>query len=270
MATPKTVLLALKALCVPVIYPDGEDNPSIINNEVIFRIGKPKPTSLDPELRDGKARVNFYPETTERNVSRFPYRTWEVASIAPATIILTVSNNAITISGTVTTDQKCVVIVNNDTDSAYVYAVQEGDTVDSIATNLAALIPDATAIGAVITIDNAYLIVAHMTTLGTSVRELKRQQRIMRITIRANNPDDRDIIGDAIDGYLAELPSFPLENDYSVTLTYKGSPFNDNLQKAALLQRDILFQCEYATIKTQTFWTIANSYAVTVRSHDIT
>lgn len=270
MATPEIVLLALKALCLPVIYPSGQSQPSITGNTVFFRLGEPDPISLDTELKQGQARVNFYPSAGERNVTRFDFNEWETISIAPATITLTVLNNTLTIGGTVAINQICVVIVNNDKPNPYAYDVQADDTLASIATNIAALIPGAGAIGTVITIPGAYSIEAHMSTQGLAIRELKRQQQLMSVCVRASTPADRTLIANAIDNYLAHLPSFNLENDYSVRLIYQSGPFNDMLQKAHLFERKLMFHVEYATTELQTFYAIADPFANVTRNQNIT
>lgn len=270
MATPETVLLALQDLCVPVIYPNGTASPSITGRTVFFIIGEPNPVSLDPELAAGKTCVSFFPWSGERNVTRFDFHAWDTVSISPATITLTVDTNTLTIGGTVAINQACVVIVNGDKANPYFYDVQAGDTLSSIATNIAALIAGASAVGPVITIPTAYSIEANISTQGLAIRELKRQQRLFRICIRSANPDDRNLIADSLDNYLAHLPSIDLTNDYSARMTYRGSPFNDALQKARLFERLLLMEIEYATTELKTFYTIADPYVVLTRDHNLT
>ncbi len=267
MATIDIVLNALKSLCIDAIYPNNTSQPSIIGKAVLFRKGQPDPVSLDPELRDGKARVNLW-DGVMRDATRFPYHDWETAYITPATIVLTVSENTITLSGTVAINQSILVVVNNENPSPYSYEIQESDTLDTIAANLAALIPTASAAGAVITVSNAHALQAHMVTQGIAIRETQRQQQLVKICIRANTASDRSIIVNAINNYLSLFPSFELENDYSVRLIHKGDQNDDRFQKAALLQNMMSYEVEYSTIETQICYTIADPFAVTTRTQN--
>lgn len=253
MANITDVCNALIAQIAQTLYPSGTGQASVAGFGIRVFEGWPNPQALDADLLAGVANVSVYPTASERNTSRYP-RDWQQASINAATLTATIVNQTITIGGTISTPQNVSAVVNNQ---AFVYAVQAGDTLTSIATGLTALIvasvAGATSSGAVITLPTgAKIQSARVGVVGTSLREIRRQERVVQITIWANSPQNRDLVANPIDIALANTNFLTLADGTAARAVYKNSPMVDTYQKSKLYRRDFNYSIEYATTETAT------------------
>jgi hypothetical protein len=244
---------ALVSISAQVIYPNGTSQPSSFGMPCRIYAGWPVASQLDTDLTAGTCHVTVYPLPTERNTSRYP-RDWQTVSINNPTIAAVISGLTITLSGTISTPQNVGAIVNG---LAFIYPVQLGDSLNNVATGLATLINAAvagtTSTGAVITFPAGSKIKAARTgAQGTSIRELKRQERAFQITVWANTPQNRDSVSDAIDVALSSLTFVSMPDGSAARITYKNSPQTDAFEKAKLYRRDFIYSIEYATTQTET------------------
>ena len=251
MANLSDVCNALITPVAQAIYPNGTGQASIIGSAVRIFEGWPNPQTLDTDLVAGVMNISVYPLASERNSSRYP-RDWQTVSITAASISAAIAGQTITLSGTISTPQNVGAIVNG---LAFIYPVQAGDTLTSIATGLAALInasvAGTTSIGTVITCPTGSKIKAARTgAQGTSIRELKRQERAFQITVWANTPQNRNLVSDAIDVALSALTFVTMPDASAARVTYKNSPQTDAFEKSKLYRRDFIYTVEYATTQT--------------------
>ena len=244
MADLSEVTDAIRDLCTALIYPNGILQPSIINAPVKIYSGWPTPKNLDDDLAAGTSHVNVFADGKERNTTRFlhPY---EDLDPIPATVVLTVSNNTVLVSGVniPTVEQYCTVIVNNTT---YSYAVQPTDTLASIAINISLLIPTATVFGNLITIANAYKIIARVGTQANVRFETKRQEKCFQIQVWCPDFTKRDLLGKALDTFLPTNYHFTLY-DQVAKFIYAGCHQVDDSEKQKCYRRILYFNVEYST-----------------------
>jgi hypothetical protein len=257
MADIDDVLTTLGGLIATALYPNGTTHASAVTAQVKIYPGWPVPNVLDADLAAGNAHVSIFPRPEERNTTRHAPE-YQQAVITPATLTVLALGNTVTIGGIVSVPQ-AVMVVTNFGKQSYSYFVLQADTLDSIATALAALIPDATAIGAVITIPGVYDIRAQIITSGTAIKEVRRQERLVQMVIWAPTPALRTAIARVVDPILAQTERFILPDGSNARLTYKSSPINDMLQKATIYRRDLFYTVEYATTVQGTFYTVGNT-----------
>src|SRR5882762_10632914 len=116
-----------------IIYPNGTDNPSIINKPVRIYRGNPIPKNVDTDLASGIININVAAIIgMYKSVTQF-MRVWENFALPSQSLIATVAGNLITLTGIITLPQTVMTIVNGVN---YAYVVQLSDTLDSIATAL--------------------------------------------------------------------------------------------------------------------------------------
>lgn len=249
MADLTDVENALVALISATLYPNGTSQPSAVNVPAIVYPGWPQASQLDADLAaipsgTGRLHVTVFPTKTERNTTRYPTTPQDATTVGP-TLTLTVSGQTITLGGTVSTPQNVAALVDA---SAYTYAVQATDTLASIAAALAAQIPGASASEAVITIPAGSVIrAARAGGSGTSISEVRRQQRVFQITIWADTPANRASVAKLIDPVLANTEFLTLADGTGAFVRYQSSCDDDMPQKANCYRRDLLYQVEYAT-----------------------
>ena len=257
MADIYDVQNALAALAETAIYPNGIENPSIVNADVRIFPGWPIPDTLDADLTARKVQVSIFPADIARVSTRFDTE-WCTTAINPATLIMTIEGlNEIAISGTVSIPQACMVLMNGQ---AYSYGVQLNDTLNSIATNLAAIIPNATASGSVVTINtNPSNLRTSVIVTGTSVRELAREKRMMIVTVWAPTPIVRSQIANALNVLFSSTYRVGLPDGFYGQLAYNGSREIDVLEKVKCYRRDLHFIFEYAITQSATDYTIGET-----------
>lgn len=256
MADVIDVQNALVALAAQFLYPNGTAQACAAGVPVRIYAGWPQANSLDSDLAAGIAHVSIYPTRIERNTTRYP-KDWQTLAINAATLTLTAAGLQITVGGAMPAQffaQNVMAMVNGQ---PYVYATQAGDTLTSIATGLATAIaagvPGTSSAGAVITLPAGALIDAvRVGATGTSIREIRRQERVFQIIIWADTPAHRDAIAAVIDPALADMPRITLADQSAARLIYRDSPIMDGLQKEKLYRRDLHYMVEFATTQTAT------------------
>lgn len=250
MADISDVLSVLVALAAQTIYPNGTSQPSAVGVPVMVYQGWPDPNTLDADVAalnagsGGHVHVSIYPRPEERKTTRYQ-AAWHPISTIPATLTLTLSGQLLTVGGTVSLPQNLLVLANG---AAHTYAVQVGDTLTSIATAIAALIQGASSAGAVVTLPGDVTVTAaRVGGSGQMLREVRRQDRTIQITVWANSPTNRTAVAVALDGALAGIEFITLPDGTAGRLVYRNSPISDELSKSQVYRRDLFYTVDFAT-----------------------
>ena len=252
MSDISDVSSALIAICVNAVYPTGTGNASVTGSAVRLFAGWPVPQLLDADLAAGNSQISVFPTPTETNTTRYS-KDWVNQSVNPQTITATVSGQTVTIGGAQPSTFYPHVISIGVNGVPYIYTTLQTDTLATIAAALGALIAGAGVVGAVITVSTtARLNFARIGVTGTSIRELRRQTRVMQLSVWTSTPSMRDTLARAIDTALAATEFLTMPDGYGARLVYKGSHILDDVQKASLYRRDFLYMVEYATTQTET------------------
>lgn len=256
MADLTDVENSLVSLIAQTLYPNGTAQPSVAGVDCIVYAGWPTASKLDADLITGKTHVTVFPTATERNTTRYQ-KEWQTKAVNAATLTLAIAGQAVTVGGAMPSPFVAHNLAILASGKLYTYAVQATDTLTSIATALAALLavdfPGATSAGAVITCPVAcHLDAVRVGTSGTSIRELRRQERVFQITVWSDTPAHRDAVVQPVDVALAGRQFLTLADGTAARLIYKGSPITDSNQKAKLYRRDLMYTVEYATTQTAT------------------
>lgn len=125
--------------------------------------------------------------------------------------------------------------------------MQSTDTLTSIATALATLIPNASNVDAVISLPQAREITARIGGVGSEARELRRQTKDYRVTVWAPTTALRDTLGSALDAALSIDSDLTLSDNLPAFMVYARSMYSQNTQ---IYRRDIVFSVNYATSQT--------------------
>ena len=185
MADLSDVLSILSSTVESAVYPNGTPSPSFANVDCKIFSGWPVPADLDTDIAAGKIQVSIYPvPAMDRNVSRFP-KTWQTVTAPAPTLTASISGTDLTIGGTVSPPQTVLALVDRQW---YAYAVQSGDTPDTIAPALGALIPGATAAGAEIRGANADKLTGSVGVQGTIRQKMSRQDPTRMHRVGCHNP----------------------------------------------------------------------------------
>lgn len=257
MADLSDVLQAVYGQVVNAVYPNGTSQPSVADVDVTIIQGWPMKSRLDDALKAGKSMVSVFPTNKEKDITKFE-RIYKTVSVTDPTIVATVSELEITLSGTISVPQSIIATINN---VSYQYTVLITDTINSVAASLAALIPGASSVGAVITLAaDTYSVVVSIATASLSALELGRQEREFMIAIWATSSNIRKLIGQAVDVYMRENYQFPIAPDnFNIMIFYSHTDESDKFQIPLILRRDLFYKIQYSTTKLETFMTVAKT-----------
>lgn len=254
MADEYDVMDMLASQATVALYPNGYSSNQESAAGPVCKIypGWPNKPQLDEDLQFGKVHVTVFARPEEKNTTRYMTQTQSVPATTP-TITLAASGQAITVGGAMPspfTPHNLAAFVNG---KPYLYAVQTGDTLASIATALAALIATdvggTTSSGPVITVAAGAKVGAlRVGTSGMGLREVSRQERRFQVTIWADTPDHRKAVVRPIKALLADSHFITLPDGTAGRLIYVGGGGpNDNPQDAKLYRHDLFYSCEYGT-----------------------
>jgi hypothetical protein len=247
---------SLVALISQILYPNGTSAAPLTGTPAIVYAGWPTASRLDADLLllaqnqpGGKIHVTVFPDKFERNTTRY-MRQWQDSMPPVQTLTLIVIDETVTVGGTVSTPQNVMLMVNG---APVVYAVQPTDTLTSIATALAALVPGAVNFGPLITLPaSSNLTAARVGASGQAVKEIRRQERVFRVTVWADTPARRDATTQAIDVVLADTKFLLFPDTSAGRLIYKSTWVDDMVSKAILYRRDLMYSVEYGTYQVAT------------------
>jgi hypothetical protein len=249
MADLSDVEQALVACVLAALYPAGIDAGSPTGSMCrVFR-GWPVSAQLAADLSRGTANVSVFSLPGGRTTTRWPAED----SVLPATPALqvAVTGNSATFSGAVSAGQLAGVLIS---DKGYVYRTRDGDTLGTLLAGLRDVLQaDRTVVirGATLTLPDLTEVVARTGSDTALLRELRRQEKRVRISIWSGSPDQRDAVSAAVDVAFAAIDFLPLADGSVARLRSDGGTVLDNQEEAAgLYRRDLVIVVEYATTMT--------------------
>jgi hypothetical protein len=262
MADEVDVENTLVGIIEAALYPNGINQPCVANVACSVFRGWPTVQQTNAAKKNSSAMVSVTARNgVERNTSRYPM-TWQEATAAIHTLTANVTDNIITLGGTVSVPQNVVALIGQS--DVYSYSVKADDTLSSIASNLAALVaqdyPGASSNGPVITINGTgKSIVCRIAGVGTISQEVKRQEKSFQISVwsppAADASKDADYyrtsVSKVIDPTLGALIRVVLPDNTYAHIHYERTINFDTAQTEGLYRRDFFYWVEYATTLQQ-------------------
>ena len=227
--------------------------------------GWPIASHLAPALQQGVCTVSVFPVPgSSRRATRY-FPQWTSLGEPPATLTATVSGNTVTIGGSPSTSQTVGIRYGSLLAASVAsYRPVVGDTVNSVASALGALIAGASVSGAMITMPANQEIDAAVAADQTAWMETRRQEQNIWVIGWCNTPATRDNVVKAVDGGFASLldasgnltDQFPLSDGSSARILYISSHTDDQAQRSGIWRRDLRYVVNYPTTITQIFPTL--------------
>lgn len=275
MADISDVMNAVGELVGSTLYPNGTTQPAIVNAPILVQAGWPDSASVQAASAAGKVLVTLFPDPTERNTTRYPERR-EENPLPAASWTLTQNGQAVTVGGGNSfpySVQNVAILVNGK-----VYVVQPGqtDTPSSVCgalyTAISPYVTDVTTNGAVLTFGATDRIEAvRVGVMGTTTKEVGRQERQFSIIIWTGQPSLRDAVAKAIDPVIRDARRVTLADQTIAHLTYVRTSVIDAEEKEGIYRRDLVFKADYPTTMTETWAQIvANEYEIEPSVGDLT
>lgn len=235
----------ISAILMPSGYKMGLAETSLLGPVVRLYRGWPVRKQLDDDLAAMGSHVTIFPRAEEQNLTRYD-REWQVLVPAVHGITAAITGLVVTFGGSVGTANVGLIVDG----VGYIVSPTLSDTLTTLATAFAGLIPGATSAGPSVTLANASQILIRVGGFATMVRELKRQLRNYQIIFWTPTPDLRDVLAGPVDVALAEPQWVTLPDFTTGRLRYHNSWIDDELQKAGVFRRDLVYSVEYPTVQT--------------------
>ena len=206
--------------------------------------GWPVSTDLSRAVRAGTSHVSVFPDAAmARNTTRYLPSDAVPTDLPAPTLLLRASGAAVTVNGTAEMGQVCGLLVDG---VGYPYRVQVGDGPTSVAAALAALVPAASAAGAIVTLPTDRVTARVVQDVPLS-REVRRQEQVFRVTCWCPTPAARDAVAGAVDAALAPLSRLVLASGWTVYLRYRGTRVDDAPSQGGIYRRELAYTIEYPT-----------------------
>jgi len=244
------VAAALVGVIAGVVYPSGTGQSPIASVGVKVYHGWPDRNTLNADIAAGRAHVSVWPTPTVRPTTGLSSDWYELSRTA-ATLTATVAGQTITIAGAVSVPQAVALLIDQ---RPYVYALQAGDTLATIAAALRNLIvadQPASVAGAVITVPGAHALSARLVTQGVAGRIVRREERVFQVSVWAQTFGARDALAGAIDAALADMRRIVIAYPVRARIAFASSRQDDDLQLQGIYRRDLLYRLEYPVTLTE-------------------
>ena len=277
MADLSDVTAYLANTAANAVYPNGFGNPSIAPAaigftqpmDVIIREGWPLSEQLDLDL-GGKikqtnstggtilatrpngpaARVSIFPMGGS---TQTPYQIQnETYTITPAAINLSVSipvAGEITITGTPATGE-FVTIVADRTNIFSASGATAAAILSALFSQMLAVYPGSTLIGNTLTLPFDFHIDVRQGGVGLVGRVTHRQCQRVMVTVWAPDHNSRAVLAAAIDVAIKDNIIVTLPDTSDMKVIYDTTRVTDELQNVTAYRRDLVYDCEYATLQT--------------------
>lgn len=251
MADQSDVEEALVKIATAALYPGGTAQPSVPGPDCRIYRGWPNSAALDADLGSGVVNVTVFPvEGSTRTTTRYSEQ-W-IGTPAPPTLTVQIDGTTVTFGGTAEPGQIAGILVNG---LAYAYRTRSGDSNQSVAANLAAVMRADSIVqlaASSVTIAGAHEVQARVVTDASVRQEIRRQEQDFRVTCWCPTPATRDATATAIDLAISAQHFLPLSDATAGRITYAGTAEFDQSQNARLYRRDLRYKVEYATIQSDT------------------
>ncbi len=196
MADQSDVENAIVALIAQALYPNGTAQPSVTGVQCSVARGWPTEAGVNAAVNAGNILVTVHQRSGfSRDATRYSRKAFSLSQ-NPPTITASLSGFVVTLGGAVTAGNTVGVLSDG---VAYTYTATSTDTLDTLASALAATIPGASANAGVLTLPGigaapSVIVV----TPGIVGVEVGRQQAGFQTDVWAPSPALRDVVMSAI------------------------------------------------------------------------
>jgi hypothetical protein len=277
MADLSDVEIALAQMVSAAIYPNGVDAPSATGIEVSVFTGWPSETQVNAAVKSSPATaiVSIIEKRgVNRLISHFSSEWYPLSTNPAPTLSASVNDETVTFSGDLSGVPINIAIIAGSV--AYSMRIT-GDggpgnyTIDTLLSS--SVVPNASAFSSVLSaIQNEFpgatlsgdsitipkLSSIRIGTVGTAIREVRRQSQQFQLTVWAPDAVSRSAIAKCVDSFLAVNLRLAFPDGSGGKIDYIGSTTSDVEQNADVLKRDIVFAVEYPTIESKVFAEVVN------------
>lgn len=265
MADISDVTSYLQGVALSAVYPNGTSQPSIANMDVLVYEGWPVSEQLDldlagqspgqpPTTRSGgpRAHVTIFPMLGSSRSAPYQIQD-ETYVITPAAIncAVSVNGNQITYTGTPAAGEFLTIVADR------LYAFSRGGTtaaaiLSALLTDIQVNYPTATLVGSVLTIPYGYELDVRQGGVGLLGKVVHRECQSVMITAWAPDHVTRNTLSAAIDVALKSANRVTLTDvaQTQAKIVYQRTNVIDDPQNKGCYRRDLIFDCEYATVQT--------------------
>ena len=211
--------------------------------------GWPVTAALDADLALGITNVSVYPLPWWTST---PYQILDQTYVQkPVTYGLSVSvaGGAITVTGTPVSGEVLTVVA----DRAFIFSASGATAaaiLSALLTQAKANYPTASLAASTLTIPYDYELDVRQGGIATLAKVTHRQCQMVAVTVWASDPTARANVATAVDTYIKQNVVVTLPDTSQAKIVYSRTSEIDDAQTVTVYRRDLVYECEYATLET--------------------
>lgn len=252
MATITQVIETLADIVGSIVYPNGENQPSIIGTPINIIPGWPIKNTLDDMLLTGVPVISVYSDNNERNAPKF-LPIWFSPDASQSTLNFVSAGDTVIFSGTPAAGESVYVQIGN---ISYNFSVESETTLEDIAEYFA-VETGGSSDGPEFTVPGALQIIVRIATKEVQYLEVKRQNVAIRVIIWANNFETRDQIAQVLEPELGNLNKFVLPDNFYANIQHGKNVLLDRYEMKEIYRQDLVYLVSYPSTLTK------DAYAIT-------
>lgn len=262
MADLSQVTSQIAILVNQAVYPNGISSPSVSGGLVRIYEGWPIPARLDADLVAGAVNVSIFPLMGTSGGCYQPLDRYDTLVSPVHGMTVSVSGNAVTLSGTPGATEYCTLVV----DSKNVYSstgASSGSILSSLLSSLLGTYPGSSITGNVLTVVGSHLVIGRIGSSGVIGRVTHRQKQGIMITTWAPTPTLRSTVCAPIEILLSQNQHMLLADGSWATLLFNRQNVIDTWEAITLYRRDLIYDAEYATVPPLTAYEVTSEQITT-------
>jgi hypothetical protein len=249
MADSSDIETALVALIVSAVYPNGTSQPSVVNAKTSVDRGWPTEADVRNAVAAATQLIRVHAISGMSKDTERYFRVWQTEPPPATSLIATLVGTLITFSGTPAAGQIVGVLSNG---IGFTYVVQPGDTLQTVASGVAAQVPGSVARGPTVTlVPTGPLPATDAVTGSVAYLEVGRQCQVFSTSVWATTPVLRDQIFSSIMPALAANYRLTLpDNSVATRMGIQSSGPNDIPSRANVWARDLRQTWDFPIIQS--------------------
>ena len=248
MADLSDVTAYLATTAAAAVYPLGTSQPSVTGADCRIYEGWPIPANLDADIAAGAGNVSIFPmQGTGINCYQILDETYTITPPSYGTSF-TLSGNVLTVAGQPTAGEYITLVC----DDAFVYSAVGADTstlLAALATQAAVNYPATSSTATAITVPVEFNLTVRHGAIATLGKVTHRQKHQIMVTVWAPTPAARTTLAKAIDGLIKQTNKVTMPDTSQAIVVYNRTNVSDEVEKATIYRRDLIFEVEYATVE---------------------
>lgn len=257
MADLSDVTGVIASLVASAVYPSGISQPSVSGTPVRVFQGWPVPARFDADMAAGTSNVSIYPMVGTSGGCYQPLNRYDTLVAPVHGMTVTVSSNAVTLTGTPGATEYCTIVV----DGQHTYSrtgASSSAILSSLLSDLIGTYAGSSISGSTLTVLGSHFIQAAIGSSGILGWASHRQKQRIQIITWSPLPSTRDAIAAPIQVALSQDMHLAMPDGSQAIMIFDHETPVDTWETVTTYRRDLVYCAEYATVPQLTAYQVTS------------